>query len=82
MWTRRKSATPTVTLETKLVALRAMVGAERMRAEAAFVGEAMPFLHDLPLVQRAGLGDGGLRGGNPLGPLRGHGHVDAGRQAV
>lgn len=47
MWTRRKSAAPTVTLETKLVALRAMVGAERMRAEAAFVAEAMPFLRTI-----------------------------------
>ena len=47
VWTRRKSAAPTVTLETKLVALRAMVGAERMRAEAAFVGEAMPFLRTI-----------------------------------
>ena len=47
VWTRRKSAAPTVTLETKLVALRAMVGAERMRAEAAFVAEAMPFLRTI-----------------------------------
>ena len=47
VWTRRKSAAPTVTLETKLVALRAMVGAERMWAEAAFVGEAMPFLRTI-----------------------------------
>lgn len=47
MWTRRKSAAPTVTLETKLVALRAMVGAARTRAEAAFVAEAMPFLRTI-----------------------------------
>lgn len=47
VWTRRKSAAPTVTLETKLVALRAMVGAERTRAEAAFVAEAMPFLRTI-----------------------------------
>jgi RNA polymerase sigma factor (sigma-70 family) len=47
VWTRRKSAAPTVTLETKLVALRAMVGAARTRAEAAFVAEAMPFLRTI-----------------------------------
>jgi len=47
VWTRRKSAAPTVTLETKLVALRAMVGAARARAEAAFVAEAMPFLRTI-----------------------------------
>lgn len=47
MWTRRRSAAPTVTLETKLVALREMVGAERARAEAAFVAEAMPFLRTI-----------------------------------
>lgn len=47
VWTRRRSAAPTVTLETKLVALREMVGAERARAEAAFVAEAMPFLRTI-----------------------------------
>ena len=50
VWRRRSSAVPAVTLESKLIALRAATAEgsrERSRAEAAFIVEARPFLRSV-----------------------------------
>ena len=74
VWRRRSSAAPAVTLESKLLALRASPSKE---AEAAFIVEARPFCGRCAGGIGAGPRRRGFGSGGGAGPRRGDARVEA-----